>query len=81
MHDHHTLDELLAVDPLDAGCDAGYPVIDEYVELELAGSDPAIRFPGVAAHLRGCSACRADHDGLLAAVSQFHGRSGSAPSS
>jgi hypothetical protein len=38
------------------------------VELELAGKDPAERFPGTAAHLRTCAACRADHDGLLEAA-------------
>lgn len=67
-----TLDQLLAADPRDAGCDAGYPVLDEYVEVELAGGDPALRFPGVAAHLTSCPACRADHDGLLEAVSRLH---------
>ena len=65
MNDRRPLDDLLATDPLDSGCDAGAPVLDEFVELELAGQDPAARFPGVAAHLRSCPACRADHDGLL----------------
>lgn len=74
MRKHRTLDELLVADPLDRGCDAGYPVIDEYVELELAGVDPALRFPGVAAHLTSCSACRADHDGLLEAVMRLRRR-------
>jgi hypothetical protein len=75
-----TLTELLAADPLDAGCDAGIPVFDEYVELELAGCDPAIRFPGVAAHLRSCAVCRADHDGLLHAVTQLDALPGNDPS-
>jgi hypothetical protein len=66
MHDKPTLSELLAADPLDPGCDAGIPIIDQYVEMELAGKDPAVRFPGMAVHLRSCNACRADHDGLLA---------------
>lgn len=75
MNDHHrSLDELLKADPLDEGCDAGYPVIDQYVELELAGRDPALTFPGVSAHLRSCPACRADHDGLLDVARQLHGR-------
>jgi len=59
------LDELLRVDPGDAGCDAGTPILDQYVQIELAGGDPAERFPGTAVHLRTCSACRADHDTLL----------------
>ena len=33
MNDRPTLDQFLAADPIDAGCDAGAPVIDEYVEL------------------------------------------------
>jgi hypothetical protein len=66
MDEKPTIDEFLAADPLDPGCDAGVPIIDQYVELELAGEDPALRFPGMAVHLRSCSACRADHDGLLA---------------
>lgn len=75
--DRRTIDELLAADPADAGCDAGLPVLDQYVELELAGQDPAIRFPGVAAHLRGCAACRADHDGLLGLITELGGQPGS----
>jgi hypothetical protein len=68
MNEKPTINELLAADPLDPGCDAGVPIIDQYVEIELAGEDPALRFPGMAVHLRSCSACRADHDGLLALV-------------
>lgn len=64
MHENPIAD-FLAADPLDPGCDAGTPILDEYVELELAGTDPSKRFPGTAAHLRACPACRADHDGLL----------------
>jgi predicted anti-sigma-YlaC factor YlaD len=69
--DRRPLDELLAADRVDPGCDAGIPILDEYVELELAGEEPARRFPGTAAHLQTCSACRADHDGLLEAARRF----------
>jgi len=62
------LDELLRAQPGDAGCDAGVPIMDEYVEIELRGEDPAERFPGTAIHLRTCPGCRADHDGVLAAA-------------
>jgi hypothetical protein len=65
------LDELLRFDPADAGCDAGTPILDEYVQIELAGGDPGERFPGTAAHLRTCSACRADHDTLLEVARDF----------
>jgi hypothetical protein len=66
MSDNPTIDDLLAADPRDPGCSAAFDVLDRYVDLELAGKDAAGRFPGFAAHLRGCLACRAEHDGLLA---------------
>lgn len=80
MNDRPTLDQLLAADPSDGGCDAGMPILDEYVELELAGQDPGIRFPGLVAHLRSCSACQADHDGLVEAVTRLRlGSAGGGP--
>ncbi len=60
------VDELLAADPGDAGCDVTFQVLDRYVETQLHGQDPGRRFPAVAAHLRGCQACRQDCQGLLA---------------
>jgi hypothetical protein len=60
-----TLDDLLAAHPRDSGCDQGLEVINQYVELDLAGDDPAARFPGVAVHLRCCPGCRVDYEGLL----------------
>jgi hypothetical protein len=66
--DLHVLDELLRAQDGDAGCDAGIPIMDEYVEIELRGEDPRERFPGTAIHLRTCAGCRADHDGVLEAA-------------
>ena len=60
--------DLLRAEDGDAGCDAGVVIMDQYVELELRGEDPARRFPGTAIHLRACPGCRADHDGLLEAA-------------
>jgi hypothetical protein len=68
MTDLSRLDTLLRADDGDAGCDAGAPILDVYVDLELRGEDPGARFPGTAIHLRVCPGCRADHDGLLAAA-------------
>jgi hypothetical protein len=42
----------------DAGCTAGEAILHEYVELELAGEDPARAFPGTAIHLRSCPGCK-----------------------
>lgn len=71
MTDLHALDELLRAEEGDADCDAGAPIMDQYVEIELSGGDPGGRFPGTTIHLRVCPGCRADHDGLLEAARQF----------
>jgi hypothetical protein len=71
MTDHRLLDELLRATEGDAGCAAGEDILDAYVELELAGKDPAEAFPGTAIHLQSCPGCRADHDGLLEAARRF----------
>ena len=65
------LDDLLRAQPGDAGCTAGEDILDAYVELELAGDDPALVYPGTAIHLQSCPGCRADHDGLLEAARRF----------
>jgi predicted anti-sigma-YlaC factor YlaD len=71
MTDHVHLDELLRAKNEDAGCNAGEDILDAYVELELAGEDPARVYPGTAIHLQSCPGCRADHDGLLEAARRF----------
>jgi predicted anti-sigma-YlaC factor YlaD len=68
MTEKPTLSELLHADLRDPGCQAGFEVIDQYVELELGGKDPAETFPGVAAHLQSCPACRLDYGGILQAA-------------
>jgi hypothetical protein len=68
MNDLRLLDDLLRAEDGDAGCDAGAPIMDQYVELELRGENPSGRFPGTAIHLRVCPGCRADHDGVLEAA-------------
>jgi hypothetical protein len=65
------IEDLLAADPRDPGCEATLEVFDLYVEADLAGRDPAKRFPGPAAHLRSCPACRKDYEGLQAVVGAF----------
>jgi len=48
------------------GCDECFELLDSYVELELAGAAADAEMPLMRAHLRGCSACRDDHDSLRA---------------
>ena len=71
MTDLRRLDELLRAQEGDAGCTAGEEILDAYVELELAGEDPAPVFPGTAIHLQSCPGCQADHAGLLEAARRF----------
>ena len=71
MTGRRRLDELLRAQDGDAGCSAGEAILDAYVELELAGEDPALVFPATAIHLRSCPGCRVDHDGLLEAARRF----------
>jgi predicted anti-sigma-YlaC factor YlaD len=71
MADLRRLDELLRAKDGDAGCTAGEAILDAYVELELAGEDPRVLYPGTAIHLQSCPGCRADHDGLVEAAVLF----------
>ena len=68
MTQRMTIAELLRADPNDIGCEQGFALIGEYVDLEVAGADAAARFPGLAVHLATCPACRLDHDGILHAA-------------
>ena len=65
------VDRLLVADDVDFGCAAGFAVLDQYVETELAGGDAVGDFPGLAAHLRSCPACNEDYVGLLEAARLF----------
>lgn len=71
MADLRRLDELLRAEDGDVGCTAGEEILDTYVELELAGKDPARVYPGTAIHLESCPGCRADHEALIEAARRF----------
>lgn len=45
-------------------CERCFELLDEYVDLEVAGQDAAARLPGMRAHLEGCPACHEDHESL-----------------
>jgi hypothetical protein len=62
------LERFLSTDPQDVGCDEVLEVLDVYAELSHAGQRPGQRYPGVAAHLRACSPCADDLEGLLIAL-------------
>jgi hypothetical protein len=62
------VERLLHLDPHDAGCGGTCAELERYVEAEVDGSDAEELFPGMAAHLARCPACRLDHDGLRAVI-------------
>ena len=48
----------------EVSCDRCFELLDQYVDLELAGEDADARLPGMRAHLEGCPACHEDHESL-----------------
>jgi len=63
--DHRKLvSRLLGPAGPEVSCEECFQHIDEYVELELDGADPATRLPGMREHLQGCPACSEDHASL-----------------
>ena len=68
MTEWPALDEFLSTDPRDVGCEQAMAMLHVYVEAVAAGSDVAVRFPGMVAHLTSCGPCTEDFDGLLAAL-------------
>ncbi len=68
-HDHDpALERLLGPTGPELGCDECFELLDEYVDLELAGADADASIPGLRAHLAGCPACREEHESLRALV-------------
>jgi hypothetical protein len=64
----HALGRLLGPNEPEVGCDECFALLDQYVELELAGEDADAALPGLRAHLEGCPACREEHESLRALV-------------
>jgi hypothetical protein len=58
----------LETDDADTGCEETMRLLHVYVDLVVAGEDPELTHPGIAAHLRTCQPCIEDFDGLLQAV-------------
>jgi hypothetical protein len=65
---HHQIEQRLGPIGDQVSCDRCFELLDEYVELELAGADADERLPGLRTHLRGCPACNEDYESLRALV-------------
>jgi hypothetical protein len=61
---------LLGPEGPEVSCDECFELLDQYVDLEVAGEDADARLPGMRAHLEGCPACREDHESLRDLVAQ-----------
>ncbi len=48
----------------EVSCGRCFELLDQYVDLEVAGADADAVLPGMRAHLEGCSACHEDHESL-----------------
>ena len=66
--DADAIARLLGAAGQEVSCEACFELLDEYVELEVAGADADRRLPGMREHIAGCPACREDHESLLALV-------------
>ena len=62
------LDRFLHTDPRDVGCAEAVDMLHAYADLVAAGAQAELRYPGIAAHLRGCGPCGEDFEGLLAVI-------------
>ena len=45
-------------------CERCFELLDQYVDLEVAGAESDARLPGMRAHLEGCPACHEDYESL-----------------
>lgn len=54
---YHTQDEEIS-------CSECFDLVSGFVELELAGENPAVKMPEIVQHLHQCRACREEYETL-----------------
>ena len=62
--DRNLIARLLGPSEAEVSCERCFELLDQYVELELAGEDADARLPGMRAHLQGARHAREDHESL-----------------
>ena len=72
--DRDLIGRLLGPAGPEVSCDECFELLDQYVDLEVAGEDADARLPGMRAHLQGCPACHEDHESLRELVAGDGGR-------
>jgi predicted anti-sigma-YlaC factor YlaD len=58
------LERIYATAENEIDCEQLQAALSAYVDLDLAGQDPAARFPQVKAHLAQCPDCAEEYEGL-----------------
>ena len=58
----------------EVSCEQCFELLDQYVDLDVAGEDADAMLAGMRAHLEGCPACREDYESLRALVMRPPGR-------
>ena len=59
---------IMTTRPDEIGCAECFEQMDQFVEINLAGKDPAEAMPMVQDHLNRCSDCREEFEALLVAL-------------
>lgn len=59
---------IMTTRPDEIGCDECFEQMDRFVEMKLAGTEPAEAMPLVQDHLTRCGSCREEFEALLAAL-------------
>ena len=59
---------IITTRPDEIGCDECFEQLDRFVEMELAGRNPAEAMPLVEDHLGRCRECREEFEALLGAL-------------
>jgi len=71
--DRDLIARLLGPADSEVSCEECFELLDQYVDLELAGDNADARLPGMRAHLQGCPACHEDHASLRSLVAGTDG--------
>ena len=59
---------ILSTRPDEIGCEECFDQLDRFVEMTLAGKNPAAAMPLVQDHLQRCADCREEYEALMAAL-------------
>lgn len=73
--DRERIDAMLGPAEREIGCDECFDLLDQYVELDLAGENYRGLMPLAHAHFQGCPVCRDEYESLreLATTSETSG--------